>query len=310
MTSGLLLFVYALNHAANNGWTTGPSLVLFAAAAVLLAVFVRIEAHSAAPLIPTSTLKNRTLVVANLTAFLANCASLSFIFIGSLLMQQVLHYSPTKTGISWLATTITLVAVAMMGTRLVPFVGVRWLVIGGLCLFTGGALWLARVPAHGSYVVDLLPAFLLAGIGFGLCGPALQIGALSGVPRSAAGLASGLVETMREIGGAAGVAAVSTVLVQGSGLHGFHAAFVVIGVLAVSGVVIAIAGFARGAAEQSATHKEKHHDQCTRNLGKTTPASAGASLPESGGQADLRGRNRRDSSAGKDAHQGRRCHRR
>jgi sugar phosphate permease len=122
---------------------------------------------------------------------------------------------------------------------------VRWLLIAGLLIVAAGALLLARVPAGGNYLTDLLPAFLLVGVGFGFCGPATQIGALSGVSRSAAGLASGLVETMREIGGAAGVAVVSTALVSGSGLAGFHLAFVFIGALAVLGVVVAAAGFAR-----------------------------------------------------------------
>jgi sugar phosphate permease len=118
------------------------------------------------------------------------------------------------------------------------------LLIAGLILFTAGALYLTRVPTHASYLTDLLPAFLLAGLGFGLCGPALQIGALAGVSPADSGLASGLVETMREIGGAAGVAAVSTVLVTGSGLHSFHAAFTFSGVLAIASVIVAIAAFA------------------------------------------------------------------
>jgi sugar phosphate permease len=144
--------------------------------------------------------------------------------------------------LAWLATTATVFVAAMVGARLVARVGIRWLLVSGLSLLIVGTLWLTRVPAHASYVADLLPAFLLAGVGFGLCGPALQIGALSGVSQAASGLASGLVETMREIGGAAGVAAVSTVLVAGSGLRGFHTAFAFIGVLA---VLIAATGFAR-----------------------------------------------------------------
>ena len=122
---------------------------------------------------------------------------------------------------------------------------VRWLLISGLSAVTVGTLWLSRVPADATYVVDVLPAFLLVGIGFGLCGPALQIGALSGVAEAETGLASGLVETMREVGGAAGVAVVSAVLVAGSGLAGFHAAFAFIGVLAGLAVLVAAAGFAR-----------------------------------------------------------------
>ena len=96
-------------------------------------------------------------------------------------MQQALGYSPTKTGLAWLTTTMTVFAAAMIGARLAARVQVRWLLITGLSAVTAGTLWLTRVPAEASYVVDLLPAFLLAGIGFGLCGPALQIGALSGV---------------------------------------------------------------------------------------------------------------------------------
>jgi EmrB/QacA subfamily drug resistance transporter len=245
VTGGLLLFVYALHHGAGHGWTAAPTLALFAAAALLLAAFVRIEARSADPLIPPSTVRNRTLVAANVTGFLAFGALLSFIFIGSLLMQQALGYSPIETGLAWLATTVTIVGAAIVGAKLVALAGVRWLLVAGLALLAVGALWLTRVPAPAAYATDVLPAFLLAGLGFGLCGPALQIGALSGVTDSAAGLASGLVETMREIGGAAGVAVISTLLVAGSGLDGFHVAFAGITVLAVAGVVIAAVGFAR-----------------------------------------------------------------
>ncbi|MEO3805235.1 hypothetical protein [Nonomuraea sp. B1E8] len=117
--------------------------------------------------------------------------------------------------------------------------------MAGLMLIAAGMVWLTQVPADADYLTDLLPAFLLAGLGLGLCGPSLQIGALSGVTASESGIASGLIETMREIGPAAGVAAVSTVLVAGSGLAGFHAAFAAIGVLAGLGAIIAAIGFRR-----------------------------------------------------------------
>src|ERR671918_459059 len=210
VTGGLLLLVYALNRGADYGWTSATTLVLFAAAAALLAAFVRIEARSPAPLVPAAALRNRTLVAANLSAFFTFSAMFSFIFLGSLLMQQVLGYSPTKTGLSWLATSATaFVASAFAGARLVAAVGVRRLLVTGLSL--------------------------------------LAIGVLSGVADSASGLASGLVETMREIGGAAGVAAVSTVLVSQTGLSGLRAAFVVISVAAALGALTAAAGFQRHA---------------------------------------------------------------
>jgi EmrB/QacA subfamily drug resistance transporter len=244
VTGALLLFVYALHHAASHGWLSGSTLMVFATAVVLLAAFVGIEARSAAPLVPASTLKNRTLVAANITAFFTNCALFSFIFTGSLLMQQGLGYSPTMTGLAWLATTVTVFPASMIGARFVNRVGVRWTLISGLSLFTVGTFWLTRIPADSHYLTDVLPAFLVAGLAFGLCGPAVQIGALSSVSRSDTGLAAGLVETMREIGGAAGVAAISTVLVSGSGLAGFHAAFAVIGIIAVLSVGIVATGFA------------------------------------------------------------------
>lgn len=245
VTGGLLVFVYTLHHGATHGWLSGPTLALFAAAVALLVAFVRIEVRSAAPLVPLSTLRNRALVAGNLTAFLATSAFLSFIFIGSLLMQQQLGYSPTETGLAWLATTVTIMPASMIGARLATRVSVGRLIILGLAFLAVGAVWLARIPADAGYVDGLLLPFLCAGVGFGLCEPAIQIGALSGVSRSAAGLASGLVETTREIGGATGVAVVSTVLVMNSGLDAFHTAFAVIGVLILLSAITAAAGFAR-----------------------------------------------------------------
>jgi predicted MFS family arabinose efflux permease len=245
VTGSLLLFVYALHHAASHGWLSGSTLALCAAAATLMGAFVRIEARAEAPLVPAATLRNRSLVTSNLTAFLASCAFLAFIFIGSLLMQQALGYSPIETGLAWLATTATIFPVAIIGGRLVAKTGVRRLLITGLVLFTAAALLLARVPSDGNYATDVLPAFVLAGIGFGLVEPALQIGALTGVAEADTGLASGLIETMREVGGAAGVAGVSTVLVAGSGIGGFHTAFLIIAALLVLAVISATIGRAR-----------------------------------------------------------------
>ncbi|TQM06448.1 MFS transporter [Pseudonocardia kunmingensis] len=245
VTGGLLLAVYAAHHAVEHGWSSVSTLALAGAAVVLLALFVRIEARSDGPLVPAALLRNRSLVAANVTAFLGFCALLSFIFVGSLLMQQVLGYSPWQAGMAWVATTGTIVVAAVAGARLVGRVGVRSLLLVGLGLVAVGALWLARIPADAGFVSDLLPAFLLAGVGFGFCEPAVQLGALSRVAPSDTGLASGLVQTTTEIGGAVGVAAVSTVLVAGVGLDGFHAAFAFVTVLALLGVVTAAVGFAR-----------------------------------------------------------------
>ena len=262
VTGGLLLLVYALNRGADFGWGSGSTLGLFAASAVMLSAFVRIEARSTSPLIPGSAVRNRTLVAANLSAFFLFGAFFSFIFLGSLLMQQVLGYSPTRTGVAWLATSATsFFAAAITGAKLAAVVGVRLLLVAGLSLIAISALLLTRVPAGGAYLTDLLPALFLAGVGGGLSAPSAQIGALSGVTHSMTGLASGLVETMREIGGAVGVAAVSTILVSRAAevaraadpaarelatVNAFHAAFWVLFAVAALGALTAAIAFRRG----------------------------------------------------------------
>ncbi len=262
VTAGLLVLVYALNRGADYGWASASTLSLFAGAAVLLGLFVTLEARTREPLIPASLVRSRTILVANSMAFFVFGSIFSFIFLVSLLMQQVLGYSPTKTGVSWLATTLTAFAVAgVTGARLVNRIGVRKLLITGMAVLAISAGWLWRVPPDASYVADLLPAFLLTGIAIGLCAVSVQIAALSGVASNASGLAAGLVETMREIGGAVGVAAVSAVLVSRTpnagqpatpaALHttvlldGFHTAFLVTFILAALGGILATAGYGR-----------------------------------------------------------------
>jgi EmrB/QacA subfamily drug resistance transporter len=252
VTAGLLLLVYALNHGADRGWGSGPTLGLFAASVVLLAAFVRIEARSRSPLVPRSTVRNRTLVAANLSAFFTFGAFFAFIFLGSLLMQQVLGYSPTRTGVAWLATTATsFVAAGITGGKLVKVVGVRRLLVVAQSLLAISVLLLTRIPAGADFATDLLPALLLAGVAGGMAAPAAQIGALSGVTHSMTGLASGLLETMREIGGAVGVAAVSAVLGSRGGVNAFHAAFWVIFAVAALGALTAGIGFPRRTTQQT-----------------------------------------------------------
>src|SRR5256886_2301398 len=229
VTGGLLLLVYALNRGADYGWTSASTLVLFGAAALLLAALLRIEARARHPPGPAAALRNRTLVAANLSAFFTFSAFFSFIFLGSLLMQQCLGYLATQTGLPWLATSVTaFIASAFTGARLVGRFGVRRLLVTGLSLLAIGVLWLTRVPADANYVTDLLPALLPAGGAIGPFAPSLPIGALSGVSDAATGFAAGLVETMREIGGAAGGAAGVAGAGPPAGVAGFPPAFLVI----------------------------------------------------------------------------------
>jgi EmrB/QacA subfamily drug resistance transporter len=258
VTGGLLALVYALNRGADDGWGAASTLLLFALAGALLVSFVRVERHAREPLVPARVVRHRQVVVSNALAFFAFGAFFAFIFLGSLFMQQVLGYSPTETGLAWLATSATAFVVAgITGARLVNVFGARTLMLVAMgCLIATGVL-LMRAPAGADYVTDLLPAFLLAGVAIGVAPVTIQIGAFSGVSGAAAGIAAGLVETMREIGGAVAVAAVSTVLI-GSSVSGpssgvvdnaslvesFHSAFVVIPAFALIGALLAAAGLA------------------------------------------------------------------
>src|SRR5262245_34527359 len=261
VTGGLLLFVYGLNRGAEHGWTSTTTIAIFTAAAILLAGFVRVEARSSSPLVPGYALRNRTMVAADLAAFLLFGVFFSFIFLATLLMQQLLSYSPTHTGVAWLATSITaFLAAGVTGAKLASRYGVRRLLVVGMSLGALAMALLTRVSPGAGYLTDLLPAFVLAGVAIGVSAPSVQIGALSGVAERTVGLASGLVETMREIGGAVGIAAVSTVLTprlndasgiaapavrEAAAFDAFQAAFTVTLVLAVLGVLVAAIAFPR-----------------------------------------------------------------
>ena len=245
LTASLLVVVYALSQGPEDGWGW-LTLGLFAVSAALMVAFIAIETTSREPLVPGIAVRNRTLVAANLSALFTFSTFFGLIFCGTLLMQQVLGYSATKTGVAWVATSgVSFFAAALTGSKLANVVGPRKLLIGGQALLAFAMLLLASVPADADYWTDLLPAFLLAGIAVGAAAPAVQIAALAGVEERLTGVASGLVETSREIGGAIGVAVVATVLASQAGLDGFHAAFLALAVIAALGAVNSSVRFPR-----------------------------------------------------------------
>ena len=246
LTGSLLLVVYALSQGPEDGWAGWSTLGLFAGAAALMVAFLAIETTSREPLVPGIAVRNRTLVAANLSALFTFSTFFGLIFCGTLLMQQVLGYSATKTGVAWVATSgVSFFAAGLTGSKLATVLGPRKLLIGGQALLAVAMLLLASVPADADYWTDLLPAFLLAGIAVGAAAPAVQIAALAGVEERLTGVASGLVETSREIGGAIGVAVVATVLASQAGLDGFHAAFLALAVIAALGAVNSSVRFPR-----------------------------------------------------------------
>jgi EmrB/QacA subfamily drug resistance transporter len=249
VTGSMLLLVYGLTRGAEHGWRAAGTVTLLVASGLLLGVFCWIESRAASPLVPAEARRSRTLAGASAAVLFVFGALFSFIFLGSLLMQDVFRYTPTRTGVAWLATTlISFVAAAITGTKLVGVLGVRQLLVLGQLMLASAALLLTRVPAGGSYVTDLLPALLLTGVAGGLAAPAAQIGALSGVAEQMTGVASGLLETVREVGAVLGVAAVSTVLTSrtdSSAIHAFHSAYWVIVVTGTVGALVAALVFPR-----------------------------------------------------------------
>lgn len=265
VTGALLLFVYAINKGADYGWGSVKTLGLFGTSVLLVGLFAWVESRSKSPLVPGSALKNRNMVAADIGSFLVFGCVFSFIFLGTLFMQQQFGYSPTKTGGAWLATTLMFfVSAGITGAKLVTQVGVKRLLIVGMALFGLAMLWLMRAPANENYVTDLMPAFIVAGLAGGFMAPSLQVAALARAKSDELGLASGLVAMAQEIGGAVVVASVSAILVtkmqnighaanavtqQTTLLHAFHAGFMLIAAIAAIGVLTVSVAFTKSVRE-------------------------------------------------------------
>jgi EmrB/QacA subfamily drug resistance transporter len=239
VTAGLMVLVYALTRTATSGWGDVTTIALLAGSAVLIAAFVAIELRSTAPLLPLRIFRQRTLAAANGIAVIVGVVAFSQFFLLSLYMQQVLHYSALQTGVGFAATTLAIIAFANVGQNLVTRIGVRPVLGSGLLLVAASLALLTQLPAHGHYFWDLFPAFVVSGIGLGLTFVPMTIAGLTGVGAADAGVASGLINTTRQVGGAVGLAAVSTVAAASTG--GFQTSFDILTALALVGVAVAVA---------------------------------------------------------------------
>ena len=256
ITGGLMLLVYAMTRATQHGWATTETIGLLAASAALIVGFVVIELRSKAPLLPMGIFRLRTLAASNISGLLLAAAVFSQFFLLTLYMQQVLHYSALKTGVAYVALTLSIIGFSAVSQALATRIGIRRVLPVGLFLSAAGLVLYAQLPVHGHYFWDLFPAFLLSGIGLALAFVPMSIGALTGVRQSEAGIASGLINTSQQIGGAIGVAAATTIAttfsrhyvnahpgttaLSGNALtHGFQVTFYVLAALAVVGGVVA-----------------------------------------------------------------------
>ena len=253
VTGGLSTLVYAVTQAGQEGWLAVETLVSFGIAAVLLAAFVGWELRHPDPLMRFGILRISTVSGANVAGLIMGTAMFSMFLMLTLYMQQVLGYSPMRTGVAYLAVAGTAIVWSAVAAQLVTRIGVKPVLVIGMTTLTGGLVYFTQVSAGGSYAADLLPGFLLIGVGIGFSFVPISIAALAGVQPAEAGLASGLINTSQQIGGAIGIAALSTIatsrteegLSSGTAfstalVDGFSAAFLVGAIIAAVGIISAL----------------------------------------------------------------------
>jgi EmrB/QacA subfamily drug resistance transporter len=255
ITSSLMLGVYTIvKPAAEQGWGAGRTLFLGAISLLLLAIFVGREASASKPLIPLRIFRSRNLTGANLVQILTVAGMFGMFFLGSLYLQRILGYDALEIGLAFLPTTLTMGTLSFKYTEpLISRFGARTLLFPGLSLVAVGLALFTRAPVDGNYVEHVLPVLLLLGTGIGLCFPALMTIAMKGATQSDAGLASGLVNTSAQIGGALGLAVLATLsatrtdnLIADGHSHataltsGYHLAFWIAAGLVVAAIGVAL----------------------------------------------------------------------
>jgi EmrB/QacA subfamily drug resistance transporter len=211
IVSSLMLGVYTIVEASNYGWGSAHTLGFGTGAAVLLAAFVLREARAANPLVPLGIFRSRNLTGANLIQALMVAGMFGMFFLGALYLQRVLGFDSLEVGLAFLPVTAIIGTLSLgFSARLNLRFGPRATLLPGLLAIAAGLLLFSRVSVDGSYVTDVLPAMVLLGTGAGLSFPSVMSLAMSGVPREEAGLASGLVNTTLQVGGAIGLAVLAT----------------------------------------------------------------------------------------------------
>jgi len=257
VTAGLTLLVYTLVDANDAGWLSGQTLGLGAIALAFIAAFIGIETRSKAPLVPFSFFRRRTITGTNVVALLVAMALFSMFFFVSLYMQLVLGYDALEAGLAYLPLAVGIIVSAGLASGLVTRFGFKPILTAGLVLTAIGLVWFSQVEVGGSYVGDILFPSLIAAVGLGFAFVPMTIGAVSGVAPHEAGLASGLINTSQQVGGALGLAILASIansktdsLMQAAGgdpaalpnalTQGFQIAFLVGAGFAVLGAVLSM----------------------------------------------------------------------
>ena len=254
VTGSLMLAVYTIVEAAEAGWGSAQTLGLGALAVALMAAFVAREAHASTPLIPLRIFRSRNVSGANAVQMLMVAGLFGMFFLGALFLQRVLGYGALEVGLAFLPVAVLIGAFSLrVSPQLVMRFGARATLLPGLVLIVVGLALFARAPVDSTYLVDVLPVMVLLGVGAGLVFPALMTLAMSGATRSDSGLASGLVNTTQQVGGALGLAVLATLsttrtdslLADGEATasaltDGYHLAFTVGAGLVAFGILLTV----------------------------------------------------------------------
>ena len=210
VTAGLLVLVFAIVKTQAYGWTSGRTLGLGALAVALLVAFVVIELRSKAPLIRLGIFRMRSLTSSNLSMLFVISGLFGMFFFASIYVQEILGYSPLKAGLAFVPVTAGIVIGAGLAQQAIVRLGVRRVPLVGIVMATAGLVLLAMIPTHGTYLADLLPGLMLMSVGMGLTFVPLTLIATTNIDAEDAGLASGIFNTAQQVGGAIGLAALST----------------------------------------------------------------------------------------------------
>ena len=274
LTSSLMLGVFTILQVENWGWGDTRTLVLSAISAILLALFIFRQARIETPLMPLRLFRSRNVAGSNVLQALLVAGMFGMFFLGALYLQRVLGYSPFEVGLAFLPTTIVMGSLSLgFSEKLIMRFGPRTTLIPGVCLVVVALLLFARTPVDGDYLTDLLPPFLLIGIGVGTSFPAIMTLAMSGATPEDAGLASGLVNTSMQVGGSIGLAVLATLstertnslLDSGEGqlqalTSGYHLAYLIGAALAAIAVAIAVFVLRAPSPEEMPAHAEAERE--------------------------------------------------
>jgi len=257
ITSSTILLVYSISKAPDVGWGAASTIILLIVAGALFALFLVVETRVRAPLVPLRIFRLKTVTAANVVGFLLGTMLFSMFFLLTIYVQEVLGYSALKTGVTFLATAGTAIIAAGIAEALIGRIGAKTVMAIGMAMFAAALLYYTRISVHGSYFGDLFLGYVLAGFGLGFSFVPDSVVALSGVDEDDSGLASGLINTSQNIGGAVGLAVAATIFTTrvnhelpkflASGkppqeaahfalVSGFHLAFLVLAIVAFIGL--------------------------------------------------------------------------